>query len=131
VVGAGRFQFSSGTYQVDEVSSEAVITVRRVGGTSGPNPDGSGSVSVLLYSDGTAWTGLIMAGNHQSDFPGGRSRATINVPIYRSSCNSRFDVTWRCPILPAVRELAISRLPTLTIINADSTSLIVRDLLGE
>ena len=45
VTGSGLFQFTSAGYSVDENGLQAIIGVRRVGGTGGPNPDGSGSVS--------------------------------------------------------------------------------------
>src|ERR1035437_5777093 len=46
VSGSGAFEFTSGNYQVDETGVFAPITIRRTGGTSGTNADGSGSVYV-------------------------------------------------------------------------------------
>ncbi len=46
MTGNGAFEFTSANYQVDENGGQALITVRRTGGTSGPNADGSGNVSV-------------------------------------------------------------------------------------
>ena len=53
--GSGAFQFTSPTYQANENDLEANIVVRRVGGTSGTNADGSGNVFVQFStSPGTA-----------------------------------------------------------------------------
>jgi uncharacterized delta-60 repeat protein len=53
--GSGAFEFTSASYQVNENGIQAVITIRRTGGTSGPNPDGSGNVSVqFATSPGSA-----------------------------------------------------------------------------
>ena len=46
MTGSGAFEFTSASYQVDENGGQALITVRRTGGTSGPNADGSGNISV-------------------------------------------------------------------------------------
>jgi uncharacterized delta-60 repeat protein len=53
--GSGAFEFTSASYQVNENGIEANITVRRTGGTSGPNVDGTGNVTVqFATSPGSA-----------------------------------------------------------------------------
>ena len=59
VTGSGKFEFTSAAYQANENGLQAAITVRRAGGTSGPNPDGSGNVSVhFTTTPGTAVPGV-------------------------------------------------------------------------
>jgi len=63
--GSGLLQFTSAAYQVDENGGQALITVRRTGGTSGTNSDGSGNVTVQFATvnggtavDGTNYTAV-------------------------------------------------------------------------
>ncbi len=59
VTGSGAFEFTSSAYSVNENGLQAAITVRRAGGSSGPNPDGSGNVSVQFSTlPGTAVAGV-------------------------------------------------------------------------
>src|SRR5882672_2264090 len=56
VGGSGQFEFDSANYQVDETGTNALITVRRRGGTSG-FPSGSVFVT-LTATNGTAVPGV-------------------------------------------------------------------------
>jgi uncharacterized delta-60 repeat protein len=59
VTGSGKFEFTSAAYEVNENGLQAAITVRRAGGTSGPNPDGTGTVGVqFTTTPGTAVPGV-------------------------------------------------------------------------
>ena len=75
MTGSGLLQFTSAAYQVDENGGQALITVRRTGGTSGPNPDGTGNISVhFATTDGTAVAGVnYSAVATNREFPAGRS----------------------------------------------------------
>jgi len=48
VTGSGDFTFAAANYQVTETGVVAAIAVRRTGGTSGTNADGSGHVFCAL-----------------------------------------------------------------------------------
>ena len=55
LAGSGTIQFSAANYYRDENGIVTFINVIRTGGTSGPNPDGSGNVTVsFTTSDGSA-----------------------------------------------------------------------------
>jgi uncharacterized delta-60 repeat protein len=83
MTGSGAFEFTSANFQADENGIVAPITIRRTGGTSGTNADGSGDVFVqFTTSDGTATNGvnyLSVAAN--VDFPAGEVVKTIVVPV--------------------------------------------------
>lgn len=88
--GSGVFEFSLGSYTVEETGIVAPITILRTGGTAGPHADGSGDVFVTF----SAPTNLVVSTNGSAiagvnyfpvltnvDFPAGESAQTINVPI--------------------------------------------------
>lgn len=83
VTGSGAFQFTSAAYQTDENSVFALIDVRRTGGTSGTNADGSGNVSVIFStSPGTAVDGVNYSNVvQQVVFPPGETFKTVQVPV--------------------------------------------------
>ncbi len=85
--GSGAFQFTSANYQVAENGSFATITIERTGGTSGPNADGSGDVSVTFSTaDGTATNGLNYTGTTNSvPFPAGEVLETVTVPVLNNT----------------------------------------------
>ena len=122
MIGNGAFEFTSANYQVDETGGQALITVRRTGGTSGPNADGSGNVSVhFATTDGTAVAGT----NYQTtvtnlNFPPGEVFETVGVPVMddRIVTNNLTVNLSLTNIPPGV----IGNQPTavLTIINDDS-----------
>jgi uncharacterized delta-60 repeat protein/uncharacterized repeat protein (TIGR01451 family) len=122
MTGSGQIEFSSAFYQVDENGTNAVITFRRVGGTSGPNPDGSGSVSLnFATSDNTAVAGVnYTAVSQPIVFPVGEVEASALVPVQQD-----FQIT---PTL--IANLTLSGTPslmgpqpiaTLEIANVDSS----------
>ena len=122
VTGSGAFEFTSGNYQVDETGVFAPITIRRTGGTSGTNADGSGSVYVnFATSDETAVAGInYSAVNLNVEFPPGEVLRQVLVPILDD-----FTIT---PDL--IVDLTLSPVPPggignqstakLTILNEDS-----------
>ena len=83
VTGSGWLQFTSAEYQVDENAGQALITIQRTGGTSGPNADGSGNVSVTFAtSDGSATNGVNYTGvTNAVNFPPGEVLETVAVPV--------------------------------------------------
>jgi len=83
VQGSGEFTFSSYLYEANENSAYATISIRRKGGSSGPNLDGSGNISVTFgITDGTAVDGINYS-NATSvvDFPPGETFKTVTVPV--------------------------------------------------
>ena len=123
ITGVGAFEFTSGAYQVDEDGAQALISIRRTGGTSGPNPDGSGSVNVTFSTTGgTAVPGVNYDTVNQTvSFPPGEVLETIPVPVIDDSnitANLTVNLTLSSPTPPAV----LGNQPTsvLTIINDDS-----------
>jgi hypothetical protein len=102
---------------------QALIGVRRTGGTSGPNPDGSGSVSVnFATSDGTATNGINYTGVNESVvFPPGEVLKLVPVPVMDDSNitpNLTVNLTLSGPTPPAI--LGDQPTATLTIINDDN-----------
>ena len=123
ITGSGAFEFTSAGYQVDENGAYAVVNVRRDGGTSGTNADGSGDVLVnFATSNGTAVNGV----NYTSistnlDFPTGEVLRTILVPVMDDQVitpNLTVNLTLSNPTPPAV--LGNQSTAVLTIINDDS-----------
>ena len=124
VAGSGNFEFVSQNYQVNELSSNVVVTVRRIGGTSGPNADGSGNLSVqFATSDGTAVAGV----NYSTVitnlvFPAGEVSQTVSVPVFDDgvvTSELTVNMTLSSPTPPA--GLGSQYSSTLHIINDDST----------
>ena len=81
--GSGAFEFTSATYDVNENGIQAVITIRRTGGTSGPNPDGSGNVSVLFSTTPGSAVAGVNYNNVVSNvaFPPAFTLETVTVPV--------------------------------------------------
>ena len=83
MIGSGAFEFTAPSYQVTEDGGQALITVRRTGGTSGTNANGSGNISVTFAtSNFTAVAGV----NYQTvvtnvTFPPGEVLETMAVPV--------------------------------------------------
>jgi len=81
--GSGEFQFTSGSFQIDEKGSFATITVERTGGTSGLNADGSGDVFVAFATTNArpvAGVNYTSTTNYL-DFPVGEVVKTVYVPV--------------------------------------------------
>jgi len=84
VTGSGAFEFTSANYQVHEAGALAQITIRRTGGTSGTNANGSGDVFIHFA---TTNVNSAVAGvnytpqNLDVDFPPGEVLRTVVVPV--------------------------------------------------
>ena len=123
ILGSGKFQFTSGNYQVGESGTNATVTVRRIGGTSGPNADGSGNITVhLATSNGSAVAGV----NYGTvvtnlSFAPGEILQTINIPVFDDltiTTNLIANVALSNPTAPA--GLGDQATATITILNTDS-----------
>ena len=124
MAGSGSFRFTTGNYYADEISSNAVVTVRRVGGTSGSNADGSGSITVdFATSANTAVNGV----NYNDVtttlvFPVGEVERTVTIPVFDDQVvtpNLTVDMALSNPQAPA--GLGGQPVAVLNIINDDST----------
>ncbi|HXT12270.1 MAG TPA: Calx-beta domain-containing protein [Candidatus Angelobacter sp.] len=122
--GSGAFEFTSPVYQVNEDGLQAAITIRRTGGSSGPNLDGSGNVSVQFSTTpDTAGpnTNYITVVTNVS-FPPGEVLEQVFVPILDDkviTTNKTVDLSLSNPS-PGT-ELGDQTNAVLTIINTDST----------
>jgi uncharacterized delta-60 repeat protein len=121
--GSGQFEFSAGNYQVNETGVLAPITIIRTGGTTGPNPDGSGNVSVTLAtSNGTAVAGVNYSPVTTTVFfPPGEISETINVPVFDDGVITP-NLTVNLALSDPSINTTIGNQPTatLTILNDDS-----------
>ena len=123
MTGSGAFQFSSPTYSANENSGFAYVNVRRTGGTSGPNPDGSGDVYIqFATSDGTAVAGINYSNVAESvDFPMGEVLQTIQIPVLDDGIitnNLTVNLALSNPTPPA--GVGNQTAAVLTIVNVDS-----------
>jgi hypothetical protein len=125
VTGSGLLQFTSAAYQVDETAGQALITVRRTGGTSGPNTNGTGNITVqfITTTNGTAvlYTNY-MAVNTNLSFPPGEVLETAVVPVMDDGVVTTNLITVGLAITNATYPAGIGAQPSavLTIINDDS-----------
>ena len=124
VIGSGLLQFTSAAYQVDEKGGQALVTIRRTGGTSGPNPDGSGNISVnfATTSGGSAVAGVnYTAVATNVNFPPGEVLETVAVPVMDDGVVTP-DLTVNLAISNPTPPAGMGLQPTavLTIINDDS-----------
>jgi uncharacterized delta-60 repeat protein len=88
ITGSGRFTFSSAGYQVNENGIQALIGIRRVGGTAGTNANNfAGDVYVnFATSPGTAVAGINYSNVITNvDFPEGEVLKLIPVPVMDDS----------------------------------------------
>jgi len=124
VTGSGAFEFTAASFQVNENGLQAAITVRRAGGTSGPNSDGTGNVSVqFTTSPGSAVPGV----NYSSVvtnviFPPGEVLQQVFVPIIDDlviTTNKTVNLALASPSSPA--GLGDQTNAVLTIVNTDSS----------
>ena len=124
VTGSGLFQFTSSDYQVDENGGQALITVSRTGGTSGPNTNGTGNITVYFSTaNGTAVAGVNYTGvtNYALSFPPGEVLETAVVQVRDDGVvtnNLTVNLAITNPTAPA--GLGAQSTATLTIINDDS-----------
>ena len=124
VAGSGRFEFTSAVYGADETATNAVLTLRRRGGTSGTS---SGpNVSVLVSAtDGTATNGVnYIGGLYTNTFVPGETYQSMVVPVIHDyKVTPDLTVTNQIQdIQPLGFALGIGNQPfsTLIISNVDS-----------
>jgi uncharacterized delta-60 repeat protein len=122
--GSGAFQFTSTGYQVNENGLQAIITVRRTGGTSGTNADGSGNVSVVFSTlPGSAvpnvnYTPVVT----NVYFPPGVVLENVAVPVRDDgvvTSNLTVNLTLSNP--GPLTQLGNQTNAVLTIVNTDNT----------
>jgi uncharacterized delta-60 repeat protein len=124
VTGSGLLQFTSAAYQVDENGGQALITVSRTGGTSGPNTNGTGNITVYFSTaNGTALAGTNYTGttNYPLVFPPGEVLETAVVPVMNNgvvTSNLTVNLAITNPTAPA--GLGAQSTAVLTIINDNS-----------
>ena len=124
VTGSGNFTFTAANYQVTETGVVAAITVRRTGGTSGTNSDGSGHVVVnFATSDGTAVANVNYTPvSVNVDFPAGEVLKTVVVPILDDHVitpNLTVNLNLSNPTPPC--GLGVQPSAVLTILNSDGS----------
>ena len=127
MIGSGAFTFDALEYSVDETGTNAVITILRTGGTSGPNADGSGTNYVTFQTLANAADTTAVPGVNYSNvnvtlaFPAGETRQQVVVPV-RPDQQVTPDLTVHlallAPTLPATLGAQANAL--LTIRNVDS-----------
>jgi uncharacterized repeat protein (TIGR01451 family)/uncharacterized delta-60 repeat protein len=112
IAGSGSFEFTSGDFQADENSTNAVITIRRTGGTAG-------SVGVdFATTPGTAVPGVNYSNVSATIvFPQGETFKTITIPVMDD-----LQITSNLTVNLSLSNAPLSDQPiaTLTIINDDS-----------
>ena len=121
--GSGAFQFTTGNFQVEETGIVAPITIRRTGGTSGTNSDGSGDIHVQLStSDGTASNRVNYLGlTNYVDFPAGEVLKTVLIPVlddFVITSNLTVNLALSSPTPPST--LGDQPTAKLTIVNDDN-----------
>jgi uncharacterized delta-60 repeat protein/uncharacterized repeat protein (TIGR01451 family) len=133
IAGPGAFEFTSANYQFDETATNAVVTVRRRGGTSGA-PSGNVSVSFTTTNNGTAIPGSnYMTVTTNLSFPPGEVFRDVVIPVFHdfaitpdltvglalSNPQPTNSVVTSCgPGWPVLGNQPIS---TLTILNDDAS----------
>ncbi|MDB6125895.1 MAG: hypothetical protein JWQ71_4888 [Pedosphaera sp.] len=121
--GVGTVEFTSAIYQVNENGTNAVIGIRRKGGTG----DNTGNVFVqFATSNGTAISGVDYIGQTNTlTFPVGETFQTVTLPILNNllvESNKTVNLTL-VKVLPPGNAIELGGQPTavLTILNDDST----------
>jgi uncharacterized delta-60 repeat protein/uncharacterized repeat protein (TIGR01451 family) len=128
VAGPGTFEFSSATFGAYETASNAVVTIRRRGGTSAP-AIGTNVYVTVATSDGYPPNGATnginyLGGLFTNTFPPGETFGTVLIPVMRD-----FQVTPDLTVnlqLTDIEPLGLDGLgnqpiATLFISNVDST----------
>ena len=124
-VDSGAFSFTSAHYQIGEDGVSAMISIQRTGGTSGPNPDGSGNVSINFATvpGGTAVAGVNYSNVSTTvSFPPGEVLETVTVPVaddFTITPNLTVNLALTNPTAPAV--IGDQATAVLTILNVDSS----------
>lgn len=121
---SGAFEFTSAAYQVNENGIQALITIRRTGGLSGTNSDGSGNVSVrFTTTPGSAAPNV----NYDTvvtnvSFPPAVAVATAVVPVLDDGViTSNLTVNLALSNPSADTGLGDQTNAVLTIINTDNS----------
>ena len=121
--GSGQFEFTSADYQVNENGVTAVVMVRRTGGTSGTNSDGSGVVSVNFNtSDGSAFAGIdYVAVSTTLNFPAGEVLQSVPISILDDGVITP-DLTNNLALSNPTPPATLGSQPTATlhILNSDN-----------
>ncbi len=113
--GSGAFEFTSASYTVPENGLDALVTIRRVGGT-----DGTNSVD-FTTSDGTAVAGTnYLSRNVTVVFPPGEVLKTVAVPVMDDGVVTP-DLTVNLNLSNTTAGYGDQTNAVLTIQNVDST----------
>lgn len=124
IAGSGTLEFTAADYSVAENGTNALITVRRRGGTSG-----SPNIAVdVVATDGTATSGINYLGaTNTLVFPPGEVLLTLQIPVIDDfDLNQDRTLTLNLQNLqpaggaPAGPDLGNQPVATLTIVNDDS-----------
>ena len=114
VTGAGAFEFTSASYQALENGVNALITIRRIGGTTGTN------TVVFSTSDATAFDGVNYHGlTNTVIFPEGEVQKTVAVPLIHDGISTP-DLTVNLSLSDA-SGYGDQTNAVLTILNVDSS----------
>jgi uncharacterized delta-60 repeat protein/uncharacterized repeat protein (TIGR01451 family) len=125
LAGMGSFEFTTANYTAAENGTNTVITVRRSGGTSGPEP-GGGTTVTFFTSDGTAVAGTNYIGvTNTLTFPLGETLASALITIIddlQIDPNRTVNLALTDPQPAGVGGTQLGRQPvaTLTILNDDA-----------
>lgn len=121
MTGPGQVEFDSPLYVVDEDGTSALITLRRIGGTSGTGVNGLGDLSVNLNTgDNTALAGInYTAVTPTVTFPVGEVTATVLVPVLQDH-QVTADLLATLALAGAPELLGPQSTALLEIINVDS-----------
>ena len=125
LTGMGSFEFTSAAYTADENGTNTLITIRRTGGTSGPQPDGSTTVT-FYTSDGTAVAGVNYLGvTNTLTFPLGETMANVLITVIDDSQINpdrtvNLALTNPQPVVAGGPQLGRQPFATLTILNDDA-----------
>lgn len=123
IAGSGTLEFTAADYQVLESATNAVLTVRRRGGTAGATPGGSITVDSVPV-DGTALNGVhYVSGTTTLTFPEGEVFQTLAVtvidnPEANEDRTANFNLGNILPLNSA--GVGNQTTATLTIVNDDS-----------
>jgi uncharacterized delta-60 repeat protein len=123
--GSGAFEFSSPSYQVTANGIVAPVTILRVGGTSGPNQDGTGNVFVnfsTVTNSGTAVPNVdYVPVSTNVAFPPGAVMETVYVPVLIDAASTG-NLNLGLLLANATPPAIITNQPTavLTILNVNN-----------
>lgn len=123
IAGSGTLEFTASDYQIQENLTNAVITVRRHGGTAGFTPGGSVTID-LTTADNTATNGVhYFGGTTTLTFAEGEVFASVTIPVVDDfEVNTDRIANLSLGNIQPAGSAAIGNQPTatLTIVNEDS-----------